>query len=147
MALLPFYGFSRSNYRPYVFQNPIKSVRMKRNVVENKLIDRKSFWIRPHFRWSRTKSHFSGSHFDDKFSAFGVARVCIISCWNHISSYHTRLKPYLACQFLPLHCADIFSWMSTSWYYTSCVNSMTHQMPMMTSSNGNFFCVTGPLCG
>ena len=45
----------------------------KQNFLDNKLIEREHLWIKPHFRLIKIKSHFSGTHFDDKFPTFGVA--------------------------------------------------------------------------
>ena len=56
----------------YVNQNIINAVRTQTNVVENKSSDKESLWTQPYFRIIRTKPHFSGTHFDDKFIALGV---------------------------------------------------------------------------
>ena len=103
-----------------------RQLELKQNVVENKSIERENLWIKPHIRLIKTKSHFSGARFDDKFLIFGVAScimalapilimawVCEFPCWNRIRDSHTVLKLYnLICwQLTLLHHTDVLSWM------------------------------------
>ena len=69
MPQLPFYSLCQSKYmctRIFYMQ-----LELKQNVVENKLIERENLWIKPHIRLIKIKSHFSGTHFDDKFPTLG----------------------------------------------------------------------------
>ena len=36
-------------------------------------MEREDLWIKPHIHLIKIKSHFSGTHFDDKFPTFGMA--------------------------------------------------------------------------
>ena len=69
------------------------------------------------------------SKLDDEFVTFGVTSCIVVpdpifrmalfwemSCWNHISDYHTVLNPYnLTCwQLTPLYYTDVFFWMAIS---------------------------------
>ena len=51
---------------------------LKQNFIENKLIERENLWIKPHIRFIKIKSHFSGTHFDDQFATFGVASCIMV---------------------------------------------------------------------
>ena len=51
---------------------------LKQNVVENTLVERENLWINSYICLIEIKSHFSGTHFDDKLPAFGVASCIVV---------------------------------------------------------------------
>ena len=111
--------------RIYVYQNLLNAGRTQTKRCRNKLIEMGNLWIKLCVGFIKRKSRFSRAHLDDKFITFGIASCilvpvpilrnaifCEITCWNHISNYHTVLNPYnLACwQLTPLHYMDVLSW-------------------------------------
>ena len=77
---LPFYSLGQSKYmRTRIFSTQLE---LKQNVVGNRLMERENLWIKPHIHLIKTKSHFSGTHFDDKFPIFGVSSCIMVPAPN-----------------------------------------------------------------
>ena len=77
MPPLPFYSLGQSKYicsRIFLTQ-----LELKQNVVENTLIERENLWIKPYISLIKIESHFSGTHFDNKFPTFGVASSIMVA--------------------------------------------------------------------
>ena len=124
MPSLPFYSLGQSKYM--CTRIPQTQLELKQKFSDKKLIERENLWIKPHIHLIKIKSHFSGTHFDDKCPTFSVASCLMIPvpifAWhgfakfgrNHIRDSHTVLEPYnLTCwQLTPLHDKDVLSWMS-----------------------------------
>ena len=99
----------------------------------------------------KIKSHLSGFHFDDNFITLRLASCIIapdpifpmallyeITCWNHISDYHTVLNPYDVTwwQLTLLHCTDVISWMTILHIVVNendlmCHSNVTHYWKLM----------------
>ena len=43
------------------------------------MIERENLWIKPYIRLIKIDSHFSGTHFDNKFHTFGVASCIMVA--------------------------------------------------------------------
>ena len=73
-----------------------------------------------------------------------IAKLCV--SWISICGWKSLSEKSLG-QFAPCHLCiytDSWIWEAPS---VSTVNIATLANDMMTSSNGNIFCITGPLCG
>ena len=108
----------------YVYQNLLIRTQTKR--YWNKWNSRENLWVKPYVGLIKIKFHSSDAHFDDQSITFGVASCIMvqdpsfrmtllfeISCWNHISDFHTVLDPYeLTCWQLIPHYTDVLSWVA-----------------------------------
>ena len=75
MPPLPFYILGQSEYM--CTRILWTQLELKQNFVDNKSIEQRNWWIKPQIHLIKIKSHFSATHFDDKFPTFGVA-FCIM---------------------------------------------------------------------
>ena len=134
----------------YVYQNLLNAFRSQTKVVWNKWIEGENLGIKPHVGLMKVISHFGGVHFDDTFITFGVASCimvpdpilrmalfCDISCWNHISDYHTVLIRYNLTwwQLTPLHYKGVLSWMAI---FHIVFNEMIFRYHSNSTHNWNF---------
>ena len=76
MPPLPFYSLGQSKYM--CTRILYTQLELKQNFFDNKFIERENLWIKPKIRSIKIKSHFSGTHFDDKFPTFGVASYIMV---------------------------------------------------------------------
>ena len=87
----PFYSLGQSKYMcTRILQTQLK---LDQNVVENKLIKRDNLWIKSYIRFIKIKSHFSGTHVDDKFHTFEVACCITVSAPNFSHGSASRNSP------------------------------------------------------
>ena len=106
----------------------------------------------PHVGLIKIEPHFGGAHFHDKFITFGVASCimvpdhilcmalfCEISCWYHISNYHTVVNTYnFTCsQLTPLRYTDVFLERERQ-FSTLCSMKMIFRYHSNTTHNWNF---------
>ena len=92
MPPLPFYSLGQSKYICTRIFKP--QLELKQNVVKTTLIEREKLWIKPYIRLIKIESHFSGTHFDNKFATFGVAS-CIMVAAPISGLQNSLLKSYL----------------------------------------------------
>ena len=81
-------------------------------------MEREDLWIKPHIHLIKIKSHFSGTHFDDKFPTFGMAS-CItvpaqIFAWPGFAKFLSEIISGIL-----IRCLNLILWHAANWqHYT-----------------------------